>query len=110
MENVPVLPQPQRINPPQDALGFAQAVTTSAAKLLATGVKCIGVEIQNSTKDDSNTSMSGIAYIIAGGVNIYELLSGKSVFIPCQNTDDLTVKTLTGTAFVRGIVHQQPTL
>lgn len=110
MENAPVLPQPQRINPPQSALGFAVAVTTTAAKLLTTGVKCIGVEIQSSTKDDSNASMTGLVYIVAGGVNIYELLSGKSVFVPCANTDDITVKTQAGTAFVRGIVHQQPTL
>ena len=110
MENAPVLPQPQRINQPQDALGFAVAVTTSAAKILTTGVKCIGVEIQSSTKDDANGSVTGITYIKAGGVNIYELLSGKSVFIPCSHTDQITVLTQTGTAFVRGIVHQQPTL
>lgn len=103
-------PPKMPITPPLPVTPISKTVTSSAAALLATDVACVGVWLQSSAKDDSNAAMSGVMYIckelvLGSGsftVLMAELVTGQETWIPCANTNEIKVKTQTGTAWVRG--------
>lgn len=87
--------------------GISKTVTSSAAALLASDVECQGVVLQSSALNDSDAAVTANLYIVSvndSNALIWELDQGETVFIPCSNTDEIKVKTLSGTAWVRGYV------
>ena len=91
---------------PHKPLGFGQAVTTASSPILASNYTCYAVLVQSSTKNDANSTMSGIIYVEIEGVKAYELVQGQEILIPCSQTDQIQVVTQTGTAFARGFVYR----
>jgi hypothetical protein len=104
----PTVPQTAFIESPFPALGFVKACTTVFGQFDTSGVKCYGVLIQSSSTNDTGTgaAVTGVMYVQIGGVNVYELLTGDEVFVPCSNTNQIKLGTLTGTAYARIIVYQ----
>jgi hypothetical protein len=104
------IPPKMPVTPPLPVKPISKTVTGTAAALLATDVACIGVWLQSSGKDDSNAAMSGVMYVckelvVGSGsftVLMAELVTGQEIWIPCANTNEIKVKTQTGTAWVRG--------
>lgn len=104
--STPVVPPIQITMQPYPALGFKLAVTTAATQFDTSGTDCYGVLIQSSALNDSNSAVTANMYVQASGVNIYELLTGDEVFIPCSNTNQIKLLTQASTAFARIIVYQ----
>jgi hypothetical protein len=103
------IPPKLPIAPPQALKPISTTVTSAGQKLLTTGVPCIGVWLQSSSKDDSNASMSGIVYVAKEAVTgdgtfikCEELLTGQATWVPCANTNEIKVITQTGTGWIRG--------
>lgn len=88
--------------------GFSLTVTSTAAKILTTGLPCVGVLIQSSSLNDSDAAVTGKMQVITAldSKKIWELVQGESQFFPCANTDELKVGTQSGTAWCRGFVYQ----
>ncbi len=107
----PWVPPPEPTVPTYPPVGFTKTVTGTAATILTTAIPCFGVQIQSSSKDDSNGSMTGIVYVqIDNGagtqVKAFELVQGEDIFIPCTTTSEIKVVTQTGTGWVRGLVFR----
>jgi len=91
------------------SVGFSVGVTTVPAAILsaALNAECIGVVVQSSSFDDSDNSVTGVMYVEVNGVKVWELITGESsALIPCSNTSEIKVVTLSGTAWARGIVYR----
>lgn len=93
------------------AKAIVQAVDTSATALeTGAGTECYGVLVQSAAFNDSNAAVSGVAYVSIDTVLGYELSTGDEVWVPCSNTNQVALKTQSGTAFARCLVYRAPSV
>lgn len=91
---------------------ISKTVTTGAAGLFSAASKdipCIGVWLQSSGFNDTPTAVTGVMYVVreetpGSGFTVLceELVTGQATWVPCANTNEIKVKTLSGSAWVRG--------
>jgi hypothetical protein len=97
--------------PAVPAAGYHLAVTSAAAAFnSAASEKCVGMLIQNRQVIDAGTDSAVNIYLVIGGQNVYELVPGQSVEVPCSDVNQVTLKTLSSTAEAGCIIYKAQTV
>lgn len=75
---------------------IVQTPTGTFTQFDATGISCVGVNIQNPSYDDSGNAVTAYLYVQYGGVAGIELAPGEKAFIACSNTNQIKLGIISG--------------